>query len=59
MLGWPEGEVKMTKKRGNFIFSPSFHLDIAPHGNLGDLGFWFIVCLIFHVVFSKNLVNNQ
>ena len=62
LLGWPGGEVDVTKKRVQIILLPLMVLgNESPKefwfGELEDLsqdlGFWSIICVISHVVLQK------
>ena len=61
-LGWPGGEVKVTRKKYKIVFLPLMALgNESPKEFLfgvledlsQDLGFWSIICVIFHVVLQK------
>ena len=65
-LGWPEGEVKVTRKKNKIVFLPLMALGYeSPKEFLfgvledlsQDLGFWSIICVISHVTLQKLLTH--
>ena len=62
IVGWPGGEVKVTRKKNKIVFVPLMALgnESPKEFSFGvledlpqDLGFWSIICVIFHVVLQK------
>ena len=66
LLGWPGGEVKVTRKKNKIVFLPLMALgNESPKEFLfgvledlsQDLGFWSIICVISHVTLQKLLTH--